>query len=259
MGIKVNLKNVPVIFVNVFEKAKDSTDKDGKPIKGKYQFTPILDKKDPQISAMENAIRDYLSGPDGLQSEAAAEKWMSRNFGFENHSDKCAVRDLAERDKPIEGYETGLYFKATSHKPIKVLSSLGEVQVDPNKSRLAAGEKSFPRGLTIDGDDIEGKEVYSGCLANISVEFYWHKDWKNLCCAALGIRFRADGTAFGGSSEYATDDDLGDDDDAPVKSKRRKESDEDESPRRSRQSRDEDDEEEERPRKKRRNYEDDEE
>lgn len=258
MGIKVNLKNVPVIFLNVFEKAKDSVDKDGKPIKGKYQFTPILDKKDPQIRALESKILDYLSGPDGLKSAAAAEKWMDKNFGFTNHSDKCAVRDLSERDKPLEGYEEGLYFKATSHKPIKVQTSLGETQIDPDKSRLAAGEKSFPRGLTIDGDDIEGKEVYGGCVANVSVEFYWHKDWKNLCCAALGIRFREDGQAFGGgSSEYASDDDLGDDDDAP-KSKRRSHDDEDEKPTRSRRSRDEDDEDEEdeRPRRRRNRDED---
>ena len=59
----------------------------------------------------------------------------------------------------------------------------------------------------------------------------------------LGVRFREDGQAFGGgSSEYASDDDLGDDDDAP-KSKCRSrddedEDDEDERPRR-RRNRDE--------------------
>lgn len=258
MGIKINFKGVPVIFLNAFEKAKDSTDKEGKIIKGRYQFTPILPKKDPQIRMMESKILEYLSGPDGLKSEEAAEKWMSKNFGFTNHSDKCAVRDLSERDKPIEGYEEGLYFRAASHKPFKVLTSLGEVQIDPNKSRLASGEKSFPRGLTVDGDDIEGKEVYGGCIANVSVEFWWSKDWKNLCCTALGIRFREDGQAFGGgSSEYASDDDLGDDDDAP-KSKRRSHDDEDEKPTRSRRSRDEDDEddEDERPRRRRNRDED---
>ena len=258
MGIKVNLKNVPVIFLNVFEKAKDTTSQDGKLIKGRYQYTPILSSKDSQYRDMENKILAYLSGPECLKSEEAAEKWMSKNFGVSNHSDKCAVRDLAERDKPLEGYEKGIYFKAASHKPIKVQTSLGETQIDPDKSRLAAGEKSFPRGLTVDGDDIEGKEVYGGCIANVSVEFWWSKEWKNLCCTALGIRFREDGQAFGGgSSEYASDDDLGDDDDAP-KSKRRSHDDEDEKPTRSRRSRDEEDEddEDERPRRRRNRDED---
>lgn len=257
MGVIVNLKNVRTIFVNVFEKAKDSVAPDGKAIPGKFQFTPVLAKKDPQIRMLESKILDYLSGPDGLKSEEAAEKWMSKNFGFGNHSDKCAVRDLAERDKPLEGegLDAGLYFKASSFKPIKVQTSLGETQIDPEKSRLSSGDKSFPRGLTIDGDDIEGREVYSGCVSNVSVEFYWHKDFKNLCCAARGIRFKDDGEAFGGAGfgGTATDDDLGDDDDAP-KSKRRNRDDEDEKPTRSRRSRDEDDEddEDERPRRRRR-------
>ena len=41
MGIKVNLKNVRVGYLNAFEKSKDSTDKDGKLVKGKYKGTSI--------------------------------------------------------------------------------------------------------------------------------------------------------------------------------------------------------------------------
>ncbi|QHJ79728.1 MAG: hypothetical protein [Caudoviricetes sp.] len=244
MGIKVNLKNVRVGWVNVFEKAKDSVDKNGKPIKGKFQFTVYLDKKDPQLPKLEEAARKVVLG--ALGSATAADKWMERNYGFGNHSDKCAVRDLAERDKPIEGLESGLYMKATSHKSITVATSMGEIQIKAGDP-LPRGEDGFPRGLTREGDDIEGKEVYAGCFSNVSVDLYWHKDFKNLCACALGIRFREDGDAFGGAGEVATDDDLSDeDDDKPVKTKRRP-------------SRDEGDEEEERPRKKRRNYEDDEE
>lgn len=236
MGIKVNLKNVPVIFVNVFEKGKDSTDNEGKTIPGRYQFTPILDYKDPQYRMLEEKVREYLSGPDGIGSEAAVDKWMSKNFGKENHSDKCAVRDLAERDSELEGFPEGIYFRATSHKPLaKVQTSLGENQAAPNHKAV--------KGLTVDGDDIEGQEVYSGCIANVSVEFYWHKTWKNLCASALGIRFKDEGQSFGGGGETASDDDLSDDD-APRKSKRRPA---------------EDDEEDEAPRRKRRSYEDDEE
>lgn len=231
MGIKLNLKNIRVGWLNAFEKATDSVAPDGKIIKGKYQFTGYLDKNDPQISKLDAVVLQVLT--EGMKSAKAAEKWMDKNYGFGNHADKCAVRDLAERDKPIEGLEEGLYFKATSQKRPVIMTSAGERQ-------------GSERGLTVDGDDIEGKEIYAGCYANVSVEIYWYEQFKTLLINFLGIRFREDGEAFGGAGEVATDNDLDDDDDKQSKPKRRP-------------SRDEDDEEEERPRKKRRNYEDDEE
>ena len=242
MGLKLNLKNVRIGWVNVFEKAQDTTAPDGKPIKGKFQLTAYLDKDDPQINQLDATVLDVLT--EGMKSAKAAEKWMDRNYGFGNHADKCAVRDLAERDKPIEGLEEGLYFKATSQKRPVIMTSTGKRQIE--------------RGLTVDGDDIEGKEVYAGCYANISVEIYWYDAFKTLLVNLLGVRFREDGDAFGGAGETATDDDLGDDDDAPAgftRYKRRTPRDadeEEEAPRRSRRSRveedDEDEEEEERPR-----------
>ena len=242
MGLKLNLKNVRIGWVNVFEKAQDTTAPDGKHIKGKFQLTAYLDKDDPQINQLDATVLEVLT--EGMKSAKAAEKWMDRNYGFGNHADKCAVRDLAERDKPIEGLEEGLYFKATSQKRPVIMTSTGERQIE--------------RGLTVDGDDIEGKEVYAGCYANISVEIYWYDAFKTLLVNLLGVRFREDGDAFGGAGETATDDDLGDDDDAPAgftRYKRRTPRDadeEEEAPRRSRRSRveedDEDEEEEERPR-----------
>lgn len=241
MGIKLNLKNVRIGWVNVFEKAQDTTAPDGKPIKGKFQLTAYLDKDDQQINQLDATVLEVLT--EGMKSAKAAEKWMDRNYGFGNHADKCAVRDLAERDKPIEGLEEGLYFKATSQKRPVIMTSTGERQIE--------------RGLTVDGDDIEGKEVYAGCYANISVEIYWYDAFKTLLVNLLGVRFREDGDAFGDAGETATDDDLGDDDDAPAKkpAKRaagRDSDEEEEAPRRSRRSRveedDEDEEEEERPR-----------
>ncbi|EFO8707830.1 DUF2815 family protein [Salmonella enterica] len=231
MGIKVNLKNVRIGWVNVFEKAADSVNQQGQPVKGKYQLTAYLDKNDPQISKLDATVLEVLT--EGMKSAKAAEKWMDKNYGFGNHADKCAIRDLAERDKPIEGLEEGLYFKATSQKRPVIMTSAGERQ-------------GSERGLTIDGDDIEGKEVYAGCYANISVEIYWYDAYKTLLVNLLGVRFREDGEAFGGAGEVATDSDLDDDDDKQSKPKRRP-------------SRDEDDQEEEHPRRKRRSYEDDEE
>ncbi len=201
MGIKLNLKNVRIGWVNVFEKAQDTTAPDGKIIKGKFQLTAYLDKDDPQVNKLESTVLEVLT--EGMKSAKAAEKWMDRNYGFGNHADKCAVRDLAERDKPIEGLEEGIYFKASSQKRPVIMTSIGERQIE--------------RGLTVDGDDIEGQEVYSGCYANISVEIYWYDAFKTMLVNLLGVRFRNDGEAFGGAGGMATDDDLGNDDDAPAR------------------------------------------
>jgi hypothetical protein len=254
MGIKVNLKNVRIGWVNVYEKAADQT-VDGQLKKGKFQLTAYLDKNDPQLTKLDSTVLDVLT--EGMKSAKAAEKWMDKNYGFGNHADKCAIRDLAERDKPIEGLEEGIYFKATSQKRPVIMTSAGERQ-------------GSERGLTVDGDDIEGKEVYAGCYANISVEIYWYDAYKTLLVNLLGVRFREDGEAFGGAGEVATDNDLDDDDDKP---KRRGRDEDDYMTSRDKRHRQamrevaekqdaEDREmsgEEERPRKKRRNYEDDEE
>ncbi len=204
MGIKVNLKNVRIGWVNVFEKAPDQTI-DGQLKKGKFQLTAYLDKDDAQVNKLDAVVREVLT--EGLKSDKAADRWMDKNYGFGNHADKCAIRDLAERDKPIEGMEEGIYFKATSQKRPVIMTSTGERQTE--------------RGLTVDGDDIEGKEVYAGCYANISVEVYWYDQYKTLLVNLLGVRFREDGEAFGGAGEVATDDDLGDDDEKPQRKQRR--------------------------------------
>ena len=256
--MKLNLTNVLVGWLNVFEKAQDRTNSEGKLVKGKYQLTAYLDKKDPQIRKIDDVVLEVLT--EGLKDRKAAEKWMDKNYGFGNHADKCAFRDLAERDKPIEGLEEGIYFKASSHKSPRILTSIGEVQNVP-------GGKP-EKGLTVEGADIEGQEVYSGCFANISVDIFWFATHKVLMVDLLGIRFREDGPAFSGAGETASDDDLGGDDapeskrrsrgdDAP-ESKRRSRDDEDEKPTRSRRSRDEDDEddEDERPRRRRNRDED---
>lgn len=209
MGIKVNLKNVRIGWVNVFERAPDSVSQDGKPVKGKFQLTAYLDKKDPQIRKLDDVVLDVLT--EGLKDRKAAEKWLDKNYGFGNHADKCAIRDLAERDKPIEGLEEGIYFKATSQKKPVIMTS--------------AGERQTEKGLTIDGDDIEGQEVYAGCYANVSVEVYWYDKFKTLMVNLLGVRFREDGEAFGGAGEVATDDDLDDEDEKPTRSRRSRDED----------------------------------
>lgn len=218
-------------WINVFEKAPDQT-VDGELKKGKFQLTAYLDKDDPQITKLDSTVLEVLT--EGMKSAKAAEKWMDKYYGFGNHADKCAIRDLSERDKPIEGLEEGIYFKATSQKRPVIMTS--------------AGEKQIERGLTLEGDDIEGKEVYGGCYANLSVEIYWYDKFKTLLVNILGVRFREDGEAFGGAGETANDDDLSDEDDEDEKpSKRREEA----KPKRRNYEEDDEDEEEERPRRRR--------
>lgn len=209
--MKVNLKNVRVIWVYAFEKAKDTVDSKGVPIKGKYQATVLLNSDDPQIEKLEDAAFTVIA--EGLKSEAAAEKWMKRNYGFGNHTKECAVRDLAEREKPIEGHDEGLYLVTSSQKKPLIVTSLGEKQVE--------------RGLTIDGDDIEGEEIFSGCYANVSLDVYWNAKYKLLSIGLLGLRYKSEGEAFGGSGEQASADDLDDDDEKPVKKSSRRASEED--------------------------------
>lgn len=218
--MKVNLKNVRVIWVYAFEKAKDTVDSKGVPIKGKYQATVLLNSDDSQIEKLEDAAFTVIA--EGLKSEAAAEKWMKRNYGFGNHTKECAVRDLAEREKPIEGHDEGLYLVTSSQKKPLIVTSLGEKQVE--------------RGLTIDGDDIEGEEIFSGCYANVSLDVYWNAKYKLLSIGLLGLRYKSEGEAFGGSGEQASADDLDDDDEKPVKKSSRRateeDDDEEEQPRR---------------------------
>lgn len=209
--MKVNLKNVRVIWVYAFEKAKDTVDSKGVPIKGKYQATVLLNSDDPQIEKLEDAAFTVIT--EGLKSEAAAEKWMKRNYGFGNHTKECAVRDLAEREKPIEGHAEGLYLVTSSQKKPLIVTSLGEKQVE--------------RGLTIDGDDIEGEEIFSGCYANVSLDVYWNAKYKLLSIGLLGLRYKSEGDAFGGSGEQASADDLDDDDEKPVKKSPRRSTEED--------------------------------
>lgn len=209
MGIKLNLRKVNTAWVNVFERAADSEDKKtGKLIKGKYQVTVLMQPDHPQIDALYDTALEVVTDAIGA---AAAEKWMKANYGEDHHADKCCVRDLAMRDNPIEDFEEGLYFRATNNRqPIIMTSAKGEKQTEPD--------------FNIDGQEVGGEQVYSGCVANVSVELWWHKEWKNLCATILGIRYAGEGKRFGGSSVVASTEDLEDDeeDEAPRRERRRR-------------------------------------
>ena len=254
MGIKVNLKNVPVIWLHIFEKDESKKQNDGKMSKAAYKAVVMMPHDHPQQSELEEAVREALA--EKKLPEKAIDKWIDRNYGIGNHDDKCAIKDVNERDNPIEQFEDHLYITTKSFKQPVIMTSKGEKQDEP--------------GLTLDGDDIEGKEIYSGCVCNVSVEVYcWaNENGKGINVNLLGLRFRDDGEAFGGGSkETASDEDLDDEDDEPrgkakgkakssgSKSRRSRDEeddDEEERPRSRRRSRDEEDDEEERPRSRRR-------
>ncbi|QZI78420.1 hypothetical protein 22664B1_061 [Escherichia phage vB_EcoS-22664B1] len=187
---KVNLKNVRVCFLKIWE--RDTPKQDGQ--KPAYRAVILLDKEDPQVDKVEAAARAVLT--DKLKSEKNADKWMDRHYAQD--SKECAVRDGDERDEVTEEFEGMLYINAKSFKQPNIQTSLGEKQTE--------------QGLTIDGDEIEGQEIYSGCYCNVSLDIWaWNNtNGKGLGAGLMGLRFRDDGDSFGGGGSSCSDDDLGD-------------------------------------------------
>ena len=120
-------------------------------------------------------------------------------------------KDIAERDNPFEDFPEGFYFKAKAQKqPLIVTSKKGETQVEQD--------------FNVDGEQIEGEQVYSGCVANVSVEIWFSQKYKVLGVNLLAIKYVGEGKAFGGSKVAAGVDDLEDDegDEAPRRERRRR-------------------------------------
>lgn len=208
MGIKLNLRKVNTAWVNVFEREKDRENDDGSITKGQYSATIILPSDHAQIDALYDTV--YAVVEEALGT-AAAEKWMKSNYGEGKHMDKCAIKDIAERDNPFEDFPEGFYFKAKAQKqPLIVTSKKGETQVEQD--------------FNVDGEQIEGEQVYSGCMANVSVEIWFSQKYKVLGVNLLAIKYVGEGKAFGGSKVAASVDDLEDDeeDGAPRRERRRR-------------------------------------
>ena len=117
---KVNLKNVRVCFLKIWE--RDTPKQDGQ--KPAYRAVILLDKEDPQVDKVEAAARAVLT--DKLKSEKNADKWMDRHYAQD--CKECAVRDGDERDEVTEEFEGMLYINAKSFKQPIIQTSLGEKQ-----------------------------------------------------------------------------------------------------------------------------------
>lgn len=244
---KLNLKNVRIAFVHVFERHQNPKYPNSKPA---YKLSIILPKDHPQIDEVEEHALKACE--DRFKNVKSVPKWFDRHYGQD--SKECCVRDGDQREESSPEFEDALIINAKRFKQPRILTSTGEEQTES--------------GLTIDVDEIEGDEVYSGCMANVSVSFWaWdNENGKGLGCELLGVRFREHAPAFGGgSTEHANDDDLGDDEDSPrsktkAKSKTRRDDDEEEERPRSRakpksrrdDEEDDEDDEDEQPRRRRR-------
>lgn len=190
---KFNLKNVRSAFMKVWEKDTPKREKQ----KPAYRCSFILDKDDDadQIDALKEAFMEMASEKFG--SAAIAEKWFKKNWLGDPKS--CCVSDGDERDEVTEDFENKIVINTKTYRQPTIQTSKGENQTE--------------KGITVDGDDIEGKEVYSGCMVNGSIDLWgWNSPdtGKGIGAGLLGIRFRDDGKAFGGGGETATDDDLSD-------------------------------------------------
>ncbi|QHJ84152.1 MAG: hypothetical protein [Bacteriophage sp.] len=191
-NVKVNLKNVRCAFLNIWKKAEPKFEGQAPA----YRACFILDKDDPQCQVLEDAA--FECAVEALGSEAAANKWMDRNYA-QIAFKECAVCDGDERDEPTPEFENTIYISAKNSKVQPLIMT-------------DAGEKQKEDGVTVDGFDIEGNQVYSGCMVNASIEFWFYNSpkGKGLSATLKGIKFVEDNEAFGGGGgSTASEDDLG--------------------------------------------------
>lgn len=193
--MKFNLKNVRTAFMKVWEKDTPKK-KDQKPA---YRCVLILDKDDDadQIDELREKFMEVAAEKFG--GEAIAEKWFKKSFMIDEKA--SCVRDGDERDEVTEDFENKVYINCKSYKQPTIQTSEGETQIK--------------KGEDVEGDPLEGTEIYSGCFVNASIDLWaWNgENGKGIGAGLLGLRFRDDGKAFGGGGEVATDDDLSDDGD----------------------------------------------
>lgn len=178
--MKVNLKNVRLSFPDLF------TPRPFKPgDEPKYKATFLIAKDDPQIKAIEDAIK-----------AVATEKWKNKADSvlksIRGNPNKFCFQDGDTKD--YDGYE--------------------------GMMAVTAGNKARPTVIDRDKSPLtqEDGKPYAGCYVNASIEFFTYDNSGNGISASLrGVQFVKDGDSFGGGGVAKTDefDDLGADADAP--------------------------------------------
>lgn len=178
--MKIKLQNVRLAFPQLFE-AKQ-VNGEGKP---SFSASLLIDPKDPQLKAIENAALEVAKAKWGAKADAVVKQAKGQ--------DKWVTHD-GDLKSGMAGYEGMVYVNARN--PVRPLV------IDRDKTPLA---------------EQDGKP-YGGCYVNVSLEL-WAQDnqyGKRVNASLGGVQFVKDGDRFaGGSSADESDfDELADGADA---------------------------------------------
>ena len=178
-SVKVVLKDVRISFVNVFKARAIAEGQDPK-----YNLQILMDKKHPQLKEVQKAI-----------FEAAKEKFGDKIKGDKLPAwCKSPLRDGNERleeNEALTEYDGMFFMNANSARKPQVL--------DRRKNEV------------IEEDGI----IYSGCYANLSLNFYGFEvsGNKGVAVGLNAVQFLRDGEPLGGIGNAANDfDELEDED-----------------------------------------------
>lgn len=168
---KLTLKNVRLSFPSLFNKAEFEG------VATKYEATFLINKDDPQIKVVNDAIDAFLAEkfPKG------APKSIKRTVFVDGDT------------KDYDGYENTMAFKGSNNKRPTV--------IDRDRTPI------------IEEDNI----IYAGCYVNAIVDLWYSdhpKGGKQVLGNVMGVQFLKDGEAFGADTTSAADDfdDISDDD-----------------------------------------------
>ena len=178
--MKLKLKNVRVAFLKVF-KAEAVKGSDKKT----FGATFLIDPKDPQLKAINEAIAQTAKDKWGAKADAVLKQMKA--------ADKLCLHN-GDTKAQYDGFENMMF--VSSSTPTRPLA------FDRNKQPVAE----------------EDGVLYSGCFVNASLEL-WAQDndfGKRINAQLGGVQFVKDGDAFGAGSAADEDDfdDLGEGSDA---------------------------------------------
>ncbi|MCR4774578.1 MAG: DUF2815 family protein [Prevotella sp.] len=181
-GAHVVLGPVRLSYAHVFEKF---VQEGGSEDSGRYQTNFLVPKDEKEtLDAIHKAI-------ESAKKKGIAEKWG----GKEPKKLDISFRDGDEKEDNTGVYENCFYANAKSNRRPQVVNRKHEPITDP-------------------------EEVYSGCYAIISIDFYPYENSGNrgIACSLGNVMKWKDGEALGGNAATAEqdfddiDDDIDDDD-----------------------------------------------
>lgn len=169
---KVIIANARLSYAHIFEpKAFEGQEP-------KYSVSLIINKDDKEtIAIIEQAINNAL--------EVGKEKFWS---GKAPKNLKMPLRDGDEEREDDENYQNSYFLNASSKNAPQVVGT----EMD----------KSTGKAIKLGEED-----VYSGCYANVSVNFYpYNNVSKGIAVGLNNIQKAADGERLGGGASKAEDD-----------------------------------------------------